>query len=80
MPIKHTGNYTCEKCQKGFEWNHFEVKASRIDEPLIPEIIPTDRVLVHKFDPVAQNKICIEVNCPDCGYDNHFMWTVPNQN
>lgn len=77
MPIKFTGDLVCEKCGEDFEWNYFELIRQNIHSPQFTvECIPCRKTLVHS----CQEKSCdiydVEVNCPFCGFDNHFTYKL----
>lgn len=77
MPIIFTDNQKCEKCSKVFEWNYFELKRQTIDSSQIKmESIPSNRTLAHNFQQIDIDAYYVKVNCPHCGFDNHFKFEI----
>lgn len=75
MPILHQGIHICSHCQKEFEWVHFELTRQYLSGPLLVERIP-NQPKTHWFMPDANGEFDVAVNCPHCGYDNHFVFSV----
>jgi len=75
MPIIFTDNYTCERCGKVFEWNYFELIRQNIDSPkFIVESMPQGKPLAHSCRQRDNGFYDIEINCPNCNFDNHFTF------
>lgn len=75
MPIKFTGNHTCEKCKKSFEWSYFDLPKQRTENAVLVDTIPENKTLVHTCTANGNNGYNMEVNCPYCDYDNFFKYT-----
>lgn len=76
MPIIFTDKHTCQKCGKVFEWNYFELIHQNIDSPhFTVETVPL-KTLVHSCQQKDIGVYDIEVNCPNCDFDNHFTYIV----
>ena len=73
MPILHEGIHYCEHCHKSFDWIHFELEKQKLREAITFEKIP-DRLKAHRFMPISSGQYEVEVNCPFCYYDNHFIY------
>lgn len=73
MPIKYLADHICEKCNKKFEWAHFDVTRKKIaDNGYVVEVVPN----IQKAYSINQNvkgDYDVRVNCPYCGYDNSFV-------
>ncbi len=74
MPIKFTGNHTCEKCKKSFVWSYFDLPRQRTESDMFVDTVPNDKTLAHTCNPNNNNGYDVEVNCPYCDYDNHFVY------
>lgn len=75
MPIILTDDHTCEVCGKAFEWNHFELKRQNINSSEYnPEPMPHRKTIAHNCHQKDIGIYNIEVNCPHCNFDNHFIY------
>lgn len=73
MPIIFTAFRICENFGKKFEWNCFKLNRQRSDsQSLTIERPPFEKTLAHSCEQRDDNAYDVEVNCPHCGYDNHF--------
>lgn len=76
MPIIFSDHHGCDNCKRTFCWSYFELQKQRLGASCLSvETIPTDRTLVHRCEPIGESCFQIAVNCPYCGYDNHFEYT-----
>lgn len=74
MPILHQGTHVCNGCQAEFDWIHFELTCQKLSDHLVVECIP-NQPKVHRFMPTSDGKAEVYVNCPYCGFYNHFLFS-----
>lgn len=73
MPIIFSAIRVCEKCDETFKWHCFRLSRQKISsEPIMSEPMPLAITLAHVCDLIDNDIYDVQVNCPFCGYDNHF--------
>ncbi len=75
MPIKFSGIYTCEKCQKAFEWIYLEPHRDRYSSSFYTaEEIPNNKAFALEYNKNIRGNYDVIVNCRHCNYENHFIF------
>ncbi len=80
MPIIFTSRHRCEKCNKVFEWNHFEEHREPMGLSLYRvDTIPLDKKYAYRCQKNDNGNYDVIVNCSFCGCENRFEYSPNNE-
>lgn len=80
MPITHKGTHICNRCQKNFDWIHFDFTRQKMGSKFLTVEQVPHQLIVHRFTPTADGKFEVKVNCPHCDFYNQFIFPEENTN